>query len=126
VSGSGVILVVEDEEQVLETTREMLEFLGYTVLTARDGREAIEVYRRMGKGIHVVLMDMIMPGISGGEAIDALLEINPFVRIVLASGYSLNGMAGDIMRRGCRAFLQKPYNMGELSRTVTQVMSMPL
>ncbi len=124
-SGSGVILLVEDEEQVLQTTREMLEILGYTVLTARDGREAIEVYRRMGKGIDLVLMDMIMPGISGGEAIDALLEINPSVRIVLASGYSLNGLAGDIMRRGCRAFLQKPYNMGELSRTVTQVMSVP-
>jgi CheY-like chemotaxis protein len=120
-----MILLVEDEEQVLDTTREILEILGYTVLIARNGREAIDLYSRKGRSIDLVLMDMIMPGISGSEAIDALLKIDPSVRIVLASGYSLNGQAGDIMRRGCRAFLQKPYNMGDLSRTVAQVMSMP-
>ncbi|NPU83019.1 MAG: PAS domain S-box protein [Syntrophaceae bacterium] len=121
VKGSGVVLLVEDEEQVLETTCEMLEFLGYTVITAQNGQEAIDAYRRKGQTIDLILMDMIMPGISGSEAIDALVAIDPSVRIVLASGYSLNGLAGEIMDRGCRAFIQKPYNMNELSRTIADV-----
>ncbi len=122
VSGSGVILLVEDEDQVLETTREMLEFLGYTVMIARNGQEAIALFRQKHRAVDLILMDMIMPGISGSEAVDALMAIDPSVRIVLASGYSLNGLAGDIMNRGCRAFIQKPYNLNELSRTVAQVM----
>jgi len=121
VPGSGVVLLVEDEEEVLNATKEMLEFLGYRVVAARSGQEALAVYRQRQDEIDLVLMDMIMPGISGGEAVDGLLEVNPSVRIVLASGYSLHGMAGDIMKRGCRAFIQKPYSLNELSRTLSEV-----
>jgi CheY-like chemotaxis protein len=121
VPGSGVVLLVEDEEEVLNATREMLEFLGYRVVAARSGQEALAIYRQRQDEIDLVLMDMIIPGISGGEAVDGLLEVNPSVRIVLASGYSLNGMAGDIMKRGCRAFIQKPYSLNELSRTLSEV-----
>jgi len=94
--GSETILVVDDEKMLLEVGREMLELLGYRVYTAENGQEAIAVYRERQNEIDMVLLDMIMPGISGGETFDRLREINSGIKVLLPSGYSIEGQAPEI------------------------------
>jgi PAS domain S-box-containing protein len=120
--GTEGIMVVEDEELLLEVTVKILDFLGYRIFTARSGAEALETYLHNRDKIDLVMLDMIMPGMSGEETFRQLKEIHPDVKVILASGYSLNEQATKIMENGCRAFLQKPYNTGELSRTVRGVL----
>ena len=120
--GTGTILVVDDVEVVAAVTKGMLENLGYRVLTARSGAEGLEICRSVSSGIDLVLLDMIMPEMSGEETFERLKQIRPDVKVVLASGYSLNGKAAGIMAKGCLAFLQKPFTTADLSRTVREVL----
>ena len=120
--GSETILVVDDEKMLLEVSREMLEFLGYRVYAGGSGQEAIAVYMEKQKEIDLVLLDMIMPGISGGETFDRLREINPGIKVLLSSGYSINGQAQEIMDRGCNGFIQKPFQLENLSRKVREML----
>jgi PAS domain S-box-containing protein len=113
--GSGTILLVEDEQAVAEVGADMLEKLGYSVLLARSGQEALELYRKERDRIDLVLLDMVMPGLGGGEVFDGLRTVNPHVRVILSSGYSMNGRAAEILDRGCRGFIQKPFDLHELS-----------
>jgi len=121
-TGTETILLVDDEQMVLEVTRELLESLGYRVHAAGGGQEAIAVYMEKRKEIDLVILDMIMPGISGGETFDRLKEINPNIRVLLSSGYSINGRAQEILERGCNGFLQKPFQLEKLSRKVREVL----
>jgi DNA-binding NtrC family response regulator len=114
--------VVDDEKHNLEISKEMLESLGYTVFTAGDGRKAIEIYRDRGPMIDMVVLDIIMPDFSGGETFDALKRIDSDVRVLLASGYSINDNAARIMQRGCLGFIQKPFAVWELSQKVREVL----
>jgi two-component system cell cycle sensor histidine kinase/response regulator CckA len=107
---------------VVEVTRELLESLGYRVYVAGSGQEAVAVYLERRKEIALVILDMIMPGISGGETFDRLREINPDIRVLLSSGYSINGEARTIMDRGCNGFLQKPFQLEKLSQKVREVL----
>ena len=125
VRGTGTILLVDDEETVRTTTQEMLDYLGYRVITACDGDEAVALYRDMQGSVDLVVLDMILPGRSGRDTFIALQEINPEVRVILSSGYSLNGQATGIMALGCRAFMQKPFMLPELSRKVRDVIAAP-
>ncbi len=118
--GSGTILLVDDEEMILSVAEEMIQVLGYSVMTAHDGREAIETYREKKDLIDMVILDLIMPGIGGGETFDQLKEINPDVKVLLSSGYSINGQASSIIKRGCRGFIQKPFSIQELSQKISQ------
>jgi two-component system cell cycle sensor histidine kinase/response regulator CckA len=120
--GTETILLVDDEKMVVEVTRELLESLGYRVYVAGSGQEAVAVYLERRKEIALVILDMIMPGISGGETFDRLREINPDIRVLLSSGYSINGEARTIMDRGCSGFLQKPFQLEKLSRKVREVL----
>ena len=120
--GKGTILLVDDEEIIIDVSIEMLEKLGYTVLKALSGTEAISKYQANSAKIDLVILDFIMPRISGGEVYDKLKEINPSVKILLASGYSVDGQAGKILKRGCDGFIQKPFNMEELSRKVNEIL----
>ena len=70
----------------------------------------------------MVILDMIMPGMSGGETYDRLKEINPDIKVLLSSGYSINGQAKKILDRGCNAFIQKPFNLKELAKKVREVL----
>jgi PAS domain S-box-containing protein len=119
--GTGTILLVDDEEMIVEVGQELLNELGYDVLVAKSGIEAIEVYKQKHKTIDLVIMDMIMPGIIGGEAYDRLKEINSDVKVLLASGYSLNGQATRILKRGCNGFIQKPFNIMQLSDRIHSI-----
>ncbi len=113
--GTGKVLLVDDEEAVLEVGQELLEATGYTVLTAKDGKEAIKVYRKNRDNIDIVVLDMVMPNMGGGEAYDRMKEMNPNVKVLLSSGYSIDGEASEILERGCDGFIQKPFTMKELS-----------
>jgi CheY-like chemotaxis protein len=122
IEGSGTILLVDDEELVLEAGVHMLERLEYRVFSAKNGKEAVEIYEAQAETIDLVILDMIMPGIGGGETFDKLKKINPHVRVLLSSGYSIDGQATDILKRGCLGFIQKPYNLHDLSDKVNKVM----
>ena len=119
---TGTILLVDDEDMILEVEKELLEVLGHEVLTARDGKEAVEVYKKKGDKIDLVLMDMVMPNMGGGEAYDRMKEINPRVRVLLSSGYSIDGEAREILARGCNGFIQKPYAIKELSKKIREIL----
>jgi CheY-like chemotaxis protein len=100
----------------------MLEKLGYRVLTASSGNEATDIYEKKREEIDLVILDMIMPGMGGGKTFDRLKEINRNVKILLSSGYSINGQAQDILNRGCRGFIQKPFDIEEFSRKISEAL----
>ena len=122
VKGTGTILLIDDEEMVLEVGERFLKVMGYQVLTARGGREAIEVYKKHRDTIDLVLLDIIMPHMKGGEVFDRLKEINPEVKVLLSSGYSIDGEASQILGRGCSGFIQKPFDMNQLSQTIGTIL----
>jgi CheY-like chemotaxis protein len=121
-TGTGTILFVDDEEDIVQIGRRLLERLGYRVISARNGSEAVEIYRREGRLIDLVILDMIMPEMGGGETFDRLKEIDHQIKVILSSGYSINGQAKTIMDRGCKGFLQKPFSLTDLSKKVRQVL----
>jgi PAS domain S-box-containing protein len=120
--GTGKVLLVDDEEVVLEVGQELLEATGYTVLTAKDGKEAIKVYRKNRDNIDIVVLDMVMPNMGGGEAYDRMKEMNPNVKVLLSSGFSIDGEASEILERGCSGFIQKPFTMKELSGEIGKIL----
>jgi two-component system cell cycle sensor histidine kinase/response regulator CckA len=120
--GSETVLLVDDEEMITEVLKELLEALGYTVLLARSGIEAIEKYRTSWKTIDIVILDMIMPGMSSSETFDRLKGINPDMKVVLSSGYSMNGQAKEILNRGCNGFIQKPIKIADLSQNLREIL----
>jgi PAS domain S-box-containing protein len=122
VRGEGTILLIDDEEMIREVGVRILEALGYRVIAAGSGDEAMEVYRERSGEIDLAIVDMIMPGVSGGAVFDRLRGINPKVKVLLASGYSLNGEARGILERGCDGFIQKPFDVRVLSRKVREIM----
>ena len=117
----GTILLVDDDESIRETGKELLEARGFTVLTARDGFHALEVYQEQGDGIDLVVLDMIMPRLGGSETFDKLREINPDIKVLLSTGYSIEGQANDIVDRGCAGFIQKPFNMADLTKKIMEI-----
>jgi PAS domain S-box-containing protein len=123
--GHETVLVVDDEPMILDVTREMLEGLGYRVLVAPGGVEALEIYRADHGRIALVILDMIMPGMGGGELLDRLKDIRADCRVILSSGYSINGEAKAIVARGARIFLQKPFRLDDLSRKVREALEEP-
>jgi PAS domain S-box-containing protein len=120
--GKGTIMLVDDEKMVLQANKELLEFLGYTVYAFGSGQEAIAVYMEKRNNFDLVILDMIMPGISGGETFDRLREINSGIKVLLSSGYSVDGEAQTIMDRGCNGFLQKPFQIEKLSQKVKEML----
>ncbi|WP_319410150.1 response regulator [uncultured Desulfosarcina sp.] len=120
--GSGTVLLVDDEDMILEVGQALLERLGYRVVAVNSGEAAVEAVQRMGSKIDLVLLDMIMPGMSGGEAFDRIREIRPQMRVILSSGYTIDGQARLIMQRGCNGFIQKPFNAAEISQRLRQLL----
>ena len=121
--GTETILLVDDEEMIIDVGAEILQKLGYEVLTASNGIEAIEVYRQNRQKVAMVILDLIMPQMGGGETYDRLKEVDPQVKVLLSSGYSLDGQATEILKRGCDGFIQKPFSMEDLSRKLRQIIT---
>jgi two-component system cell cycle sensor histidine kinase/response regulator CckA len=122
IHGGNTILLVDDEDLVRDVAGEMLRALGYKVCTAATGSEAIAKYKDMHGDIDLVILDMIMPGIGGDKVFDAMRAVDPDVKIILASGYSMNGNIQALMEKGCTGFLQKPFNMRDLSAKVAETL----
>ena len=120
--GRETILLIDDEKMVLEVGSEMLKRLGYEVLTASGGRAGIETYRSNRDCIHLVVLDMIMPDLGGSKTFDGLLDIDPNVKVLLSSGYSLVGQAREIMEKGCRGFIQKPFGIHDLAEKIRKIL----
>jgi PAS domain S-box-containing protein len=120
--GSETILLIDDQEPVIQVGESMLKALGYKVLSAGNGEAAVALYEKKGKKIDLVILDMIMPGMGGSEVFDALKAINPAVKVILSSGYSLNGQATNILSRGCNGFIQKPFSLVDLSRKIRETL----
>ena len=120
--GSETILFVDDEEMIAEVVENWLKRLGYNPLIASNGREAVRIYEANKDRIDLVVLDMIMPGMSGGETFVCIKEINPDVKVLLSSGYSIDGQATEILNQGCSGFIQKPFKMKELSKKLRDIL----
>jgi len=120
--GNETLLLVDDEEMILNVGAKMLTRIGYTVLTAQTGKAAIDMYRQQGDAIAMVILDMIMPVMSGREIFERLREINPGVKTLLSSGYSIDGQAAQILKRGCNGFIQKPYTLEAFSQKIREIL----
>jgi two-component system CheB/CheR fusion protein len=122
VRGDAHLLIVDDEQAVLEVTAEMLKRLGYRVSQCRNGREAVDFYRQEGSTVNLVILDVVMPIMSGKETFLALREINKDAAVLLSSGYSLAGEAQSIMDQGAAGFIQKPFRKSELSMKIAEIL----
>jgi CheY-like chemotaxis protein len=120
--GSETILLVDDEEMIIGVGQAMLENLGYRVVVANGGEQAIEAVINMANEIDLVILDLIMPGMDGGKTFDRIREIEPGMLVILTSGYAINGQVNKIMRKGCNGFIQKPFNIYELSSKVRRML----
>jgi two-component system cell cycle sensor histidine kinase/response regulator CckA len=121
-AGKETVLLVDDEETIIEVMEKALLLTGYKVFVARGGEEALEVFKKNRERIDIVILDMIMPGMGGGKVFDSLRALHPGVKVVLSSGYSIDGEASQIMARGCNGFIQKPFGIRELSQKIREVM----
>lgn len=124
--GNETILLVDDEIIIADVASEMLENLGYTVILAMNGHEAIDIYEKEKENVDLVILDLIMPGMNGNKTFDYLKQINPHVKVLLSSGYSLTGEASSIMEKGCGGFIQKPYDINKLSKKIREVIKASL
>lgn len=122
VKGDGNILLVDDEDVIIDVGKEILEVLGYKVFTAKSGHEAIRVLSERRDEIDLVILDMIMPGMSGGETFDAIKLMNSNIKVVLSSGYSLDARQTKKLDRNYDGFIQKPYDITTLSQKVKSVL----
>ncbi|MCP3954393.1 MAG: response regulator [Desulfobacterales bacterium] len=120
--GTGSILLVDDEEMITDVGKQLLERLGYSVLTAGSGKEAIGLLTDNHKKIDLVILDLIMPEMGGGETFDALRGLKPRMKVLLSSGYALEGEAADILARGCNGFIQKPFSLNDLSEKIRAIL----
>ncbi|MBU1068235.1 response regulator [Myxococcota bacterium] len=122
-NGSGIVLFVDDEETVRNVGKRLLKRMGFEVLLANDGVEAVEMFARYGETIGLVILDMTMPRMDGKEALEQIKQIRPDVKIVLSTGYSERDVATNFQGRGFDAFIQKPYNYRELKDLVRMVLA---
>lgn len=120
--GTETILLVDDEDMIWDLVIDMLLQLGYTVLLAGNGREAVETYCGNPGGIDLVIMDMVMPEMNGREAFERLKACDPGVRVLLSSGYVSEEDAHYVMEAGALGFLRKPYRLRELAREVRRIL----
>ena len=116
------VLLVDDEDFILKVGSQILEELGYAVLTARSGKKALEIYSEKKDEIDIVVLDMIMPGMGGGETFDSIKALKLDAKVLLSSGYSIMGEASDILSRGCQGFIQKPFTMKSFSEKLRQIL----
>jgi nitrogen-specific signal transduction histidine kinase/ActR/RegA family two-component response regulator len=120
--GTETILLVDDEEFIRELGARILTRSGYTVLTARDGREALDIYHKEKDSISLVLLDLIMPRMGGRECLAGLLAIDPEVKVIIASGYSAEGIVKESAEAGTRGFVTKPFDQEKLLGTIRRVL----
>jgi signal transduction histidine kinase len=120
--GTETILLVDDEQMITDIGARLLKKMGYRVLSATSGKEALEIFKKNSEQIDIVILDMIMPSMSGGETYEKLKAENPAVKVLLSSGYSMDGQANEIIKRGCKGFIQKPFRLKLLSQKIREIL----
>ncbi len=120
--GEGTILVIEDEEQVIMLTRKTLERLGYCVLEARTGQEAVEITRTFDGDIDLALLDIKLPDMPGDRVYPLIMDARPDLKVIVCTGYSIEGPAQEILDAGAEGFIQKPFSISALSDRLKEVL----
>jgi len=123
--GTGQILIVDDEEPIRRLVSKILTSLGYTALTARNGREALEFFAKRNGAIDLILLDMVMPEMSGSECLIELKKIDPSVRVIITTGYGLNDVVQELIDAGAVGFVQKPFTAARISEEIARVLHLP-
>lgn len=124
-NGTETVLLIDDEEGIIRVGKRLLEKLGYNVIIVGNGKDAVEVVKRTkdtAAAPDLVILDMIMPGMNGSEVFNKIKNINPEIKIILSSGYDIEGRASEIMEKGCESFIQKPFDLSELSQKIREVL----
>jgi len=122
--GTETVLLVDDEGMIIKVCKQMLGALGYRVLMARSGQAALDILAKQKDSIDLIILNLMMPGMGGGETYDRIREIDPGARVLLSTGYSVEGEAAMILARGCDGFVQKPFNIDRLSKSVRGVLDL--
>jgi len=120
--GAETVLLVDDEPTVLDICERFLRTLGYSVLTAKTGWEALQTFERNKANIDIVVIDMIMPGMNGRELFGRLKEIDPSLRALVSTGYSVEGEVSDLIGRGCKGYIQKPFSIKVLAKEIRRIL----
>jgi CheY-like chemotaxis protein len=122
VKGTGTILLIEDELAVIEVLRKLLEHLGYKVIEAKTGKEAIRLVRVYDGDINLAILDVFLPDMNGNKVYALLKEYNPDLKVIVCSGYSIEGPAQEILDAGAHGFIQKPFTIEELSEKLNELL----
>ncbi len=122
-AGTGAILVIEDEEMVLDVSRAVLRKLNYQVIEARNGQEAVSIAREHDGPLDAALLDLGLPDMDGGQIFPLLKEARPHMKVIVCSGYSLEGPARQLLRDGAEGFIQKPFTLSALSETLKSALA---
>jgi PAS domain S-box-containing protein len=122
IHGTETVLFIDDDPALMSLGNDLLGLMGYKAIVAGNGFDALQIYQEKMDSIALVILDMIMPEMSGGEVYDRLKELNPRVKVLLSSGYSIDGQAKDIMDRGCNGFIQKPFDIVAISHKIREIL----
>lgn len=122
VKGTGTILVIDDEEAVVTVCRPILEWMGYRVLEARSGQEAIDVVKTFDGDIDLAMLDIFLPGMSGETIYPLLMKARPDLKVLVFSGYTIEGPVQKILDAGAQGFIQKPFTMADLSEKLKKTL----
>lgn len=120
--GNGSVLLVDDEERILTIGQEICKALGYSVITVTSGEEAIRFYKEKKEEINLVVLDMMMPEMNGLETFLKLKKLNPDIKVLLSTGYTIDEKAQEMLRQGCKGYILKPYNVIDFSHKLRKVL----
>ena len=121
-AGGGTILLVDDEYMVLEVGARVLEKLHYAVLKAENGQDAVALFAHHSDQVDLVILDMNMPGMSGGVVFEELRKLKPDVKVLLTSGYGLDSQIQELLASGACGFVQKPFSIAALTQKLTEIL----
>jgi len=121
-AGNETILLVDDEAFLRDLGAEILGRFGYTVLQAENGENALEIYEKKRAEISLIVLDLIMPGMGGKKCLEEILRVNPRAKVVVASGYSINGSPQDVLDAGARGYIRKPYDLREMLNAIRKLL----
>lgn len=121
--GQGTILLIDDEQAIREVSKEILNEIGYDVIVAENGKEGLQLYQANSDKVDLIILDIIMPEVSGIETFKSLRRLNKDVKVLLASGYSITEQTREMLKDGNCQFIAKPFNMRILSRRIHEILS---
>jgi len=123
IRNAGTVLLIEDEEIVMDVNSALLKKLGCHVLEAKTGKEAIEIAGTFDGEIHCAILDILLPDLEGKDVYPLLIENRPSLKVIVCSGYSIDGPAQQILNAGAQGFLPKPFTLARLSQELTEVLA---